>query len=362
MKLRQFFALDWIWASLLTLFIFLAGFYQNQQASNNYYQVTVENIKTHGTIFLTDYPAYFNELVPTARGPVMVLPPFPLLPTYIGSLLKLGELEMTRLGVGMSVALMYLIMREHKQTKLRARLGAFLFFVTTPMFFFFVERGYWLSAQTWGVVGAQLAYLFLLKKHLGLAGLGTAMAILARINLGVLTFFFFAIYVGKTYRLKGVVSYFVPVAVGICLLLAWNYLRFGSIWETGYNLIPGVLEEPWYHSGVMHPGYIWQNFQDYIGQVGMRGTGIGIIWMQPYLLLLPWVVNKQNWWMILLGFAQFLVVLAHGEKGGYQLEFRYLMDALWIWVPWLLLEKRGWREVAILACFLVSAVFHLIYI
>ena len=40
------------------------------------------------------------------------------------------------------------------------------------------------------------------------------------------------------------------------LVAAYNVARFGSPFEFGYGLIPGVLDEPWYAQGILAVDYI----------------------------------------------------------------------------------------------------------
>ena len=145
-------------------------------------------------------------------------------------------------------------------------------------------------------------------------------------------------------------------------MIWWNYYRFGSILNTGYELIPGVLDEPWYSHGIMHWSYMWNNFNTFLYQKDVTGLGLGIIWAQPYLLLLPFVFNKKNRWLILVGISQFLLVLTHGWTGATQFDFRFLMDSLWLFVPALLMINKGWKQWAMWILLAVSAVVHLILI
>lgn len=362
MNFKVMISKDGWWAGLIAIAIFLLGFQQIQQPANDYYHVTAYNWLQTGSAFLQEYPSYFNELVPTENGPVMVLPPFPLIPSWLGIAMGVSEPSMTRLGIGISVGMMYLIMRQFKQNRIYSLSSAGMFFLTTPLLFFFTERGYWFSAQVWGVVGAQVALLSLLKKQFTLVGFGSGIAVLSRINLGVMLTIGFALFIYKTQKLKAVRDYLVPTMLAAMTLLWWNFYRFGSIFISGYELIPGVLDEPWYSRGIMHPAYIWENFKEFMGRADIDGNGIGFLWMQPYLLLIPLIINKQNWWMISLATIQFITVLAHGYTGAQQFDYRFLMDSLWLFVPLLLIEKRKWHRAIIWAGFFSAAIMHVAFI
>lgn len=206
-------------AALITFFVFGGGIWLEQNQSNNYYEVTAQNVWTYKTAFLKDYNGYFNELIPTKNGKIIALPPLPLLPSLIGSRLNLGEIQTTRLGIGIIIGLMYLILRNQGLSKLKAFLSALLYLIVTPLLFFIVEPGYWQTAQVWGIVGTEFALLFLLKDHYFWAGIGTAIAILSRLNLGVLTAFGFSVYILKNKRIKGLILYLIPMLFGFGGLL-----------------------------------------------------------------------------------------------------------------------------------------------
>lgn len=362
MKTTTFWQRDWVWAVGITLVIALGTRWLPTQQANNYFEVTINNLVQTGSVFLRDYPSYFNELVPTDKGPVMVMPPFPLVPVALGLLMNLGEFRVTQLGIGICAGLMYLIMRWYRLQRGRAILVTSLYLLTTPLLFFLVRPGYWFSAQVWGVVGGEIALLGLLHKKYAWAGIGTAVAILSRLNLGLLTALGMAWYLCRKARLKDVIQYAIPVALGGAMMLGWNYLRFGSIWTIGYNLIPGILGEPWYFRGIMHYSYIWENLKRFGWQWDTSGEGIGIIWAQPYLLLLPWLINKQNRWLIWLGLAQFGFVLTHGWWGAYQFDFRFLMDSLWVLFPAIALVPTNWRWWVVWTMLGMSATVHLVLI
>lgn len=359
MKSIYFWKQDFVIATLIGLSIWIGGIWLSQRQANNYFEVTATNIWTHGTAFLTNNQGYFNELVPTKNGLVIALPPLPIIPNLFGQMIGMGEIQMTRMGIGITVGLIYLIMRYYKLSKWRAILASFLYFVTTPLLFFFVNPGYWFSAQVWGIVGAQIALLSLLKKNYTWAGTGSVIALLSRLNLGIVIIIGFALYILKYQRAKNMILYLIPTLCGLLVLMWWNYYRFGSIFTSGYELIPGVLTEPWYSKGIMHWSYVWDNFKKFAWQRNLDGGGLGMLWAQPYLLLLPWVFNKNTWWIILIGLAQFVLVLSHGYWGAYQFDFRFLMDSLWLFVPTLLVSYTGWKQWAIWVTFAISAGVHL---
>lgn len=362
MKPANFWRLDWVWAILAALFVWSCGIALNQMQSNNYFEVTAASFVQVKSLFIQSPPSYFNELIPTKNGMVMALPPFPILPTLIGCLLGLGELQTTRLGIGIVVGLMFLIMRYYGLSQLRALISSVVYMLTTPLLFFYVNPGYWFTAQVWAVVGAEIALLSLLKKNYILAGFGTMIALLSRLNLGFVIAAGMALYILSTRKIDNLIRYLVPVLAGVLIVLGWNYYRFESIWVLGYTLIPGVLAEPWYAKGIMHPSYILSNLKNFVLQWDINGQGLGIIWAQPYLLLVPWITSKQNWWIVLMGVAQFVLVLAHGWWGAYQFDFRFLMDCLWLFVPILMIPYKGWRQWAIWIMFGVSTILHLVLV
>lgn len=345
----------------MAIVVWSLSYWTAGNSANNYFEVTARSLIESGSVFLPPASAYFNELIPTEQGEVMVGMPFPLVPTLLGIKVGLTEFEVTQVGVALSAMIMYLILRSLEMSRWRATLGTILYFVSTPLLFFFVNPGYWFSAQVWAVVGCEIALLSYFYKRYVWCGVGVGVALLSRLNVGVVAAVGFFLLIAQLKKDKLLSQYFLPLTAAGISVLAWNYLRFGSIWQTGYSLIPGILSEPWYSHGIMNISYILPNLWHYLTQYDI-GRGLGIVYAQPYLLLLPWLVSRKNLWLVLIGLAQFALVMVHGERGGYQLDFRYLTDGLWILFPVVASKYSGWKQLSVWLTLAVAAIVHLVLI
>lgn len=118
----------------------------------------------------------------------------------------------------------------------------------------------------------------------------------------------------------------------------YNYLRFGVLWDKGYLLIPGVLDEPWYQRGIFHLTYIPRHLKILFATFPVikdkppfilpSWDGLAIWITTPafiYSLKVPWKkrVVRISWLTILL---ISLVIFSHGTTGFAQFGYRFAVD------------------------------------
>jgi|KBSMisStaDraftv2_1062788.scaffolds.fasta_scaffold92334_3 hypothetical protein len=142
----------------------------------------------------------------------------------------------------------------------------------------------------------------------------------------------------------------IPIAFGIATA-AYNFARFGSIFDFGYMRIPNVNAEPWYRYGLFSLHAIpWNVFKMLFEGMTDVSTfpflqphafGCSIFLASPFLFLLfreGGRFRAAAWLAIgVLTFA----LWCHGNPGGWQFSYRYAM----ILLPWmfLLLVSNGPR-------------------
>lgn len=142
---------------------------------------------------------------------------------------------------------------------------------------------------------------------------------------------------------------FAPLIIGLGTL-AYNYVRFDSMFDFGYARIPGVLDEPWYKHGIFSvwyiPGQAWEmifkpwQFRDTFPYVMPNPFSSSIILSSPFLLFVfrsggrDKALKYSSW----LAIGMMTILLwTHGNSGGWQFGYRYFMVCL-PWVFLLLLE------------------------
>jgi hypothetical protein len=161
----------------------------------------------------------------------------------------------------------------------------------------------------------------------------------------------------------------VPTALALGTA-AYNYARFGSVFDFGYARIPNLLNEPWYHHGLFSFNAIPWNMHKMLFE-GMQDIphfpfsqpppfGCSIFLASPFLFLLFREGGKYRlacWLTIaLLTF----VLWYHGNPGGWQFSYRYATVLL----PWifLLISGNGPKKLSITetALFIVSVAINAI--
>ncbi len=134
-----------------------------------------------------------------------------------------------------------------------------------------------------------------------------------------------------------------PLALGLAVpvigYLVYDFLRFGSFLQTGYPLIPGLLEESQYRDGffsiVNIPRKLYALFLTSPVEVGefpwiqpRRLGGLSIVLTTP-LFLWALKARRPDWFGLGAWSAVGLVlipILLHADPGGLQFGFRYAQD------------------------------------
>lgn len=135
---------------------------------------------------------------------------------------------------------------------------------------------------------------------------------------------------------------FLHFAIGLAPFLIFNALynlaRFNVPWDAGYTLIPGILKEPWYQLGLVHPSYIKRHLKviftalpivkDTFPYVFPSLNGLAIWVTTPaFLLLLKAPFTKIEVKLATLAAALIAVpILAHGTWGFTQFGYRFAVD------------------------------------
>lgn len=145
----------------------------------------------------------------------------------------------------------------------------------------------------------------------------------------------------------------IPIALGLSTA-AYNLVRFGSIFDFGYALIPNLITEPWYRHGLFSFSAIPWNVYTMLFE-GMRDIpefpflqpdpfGCSIFLASPFLFLLFREGGKHKLMAWLAIGLLTLILWCHGNPGGWQFSYRYAM----ILLPWmfLLLVGNGPRRVS----------------
>jgi len=118
----------------------------------------------------------------------------------------------------------------------------------------------------------------------------------------------------------------------------YNFARFGVIWDKGYALIPGVLEEPWYEKGIFHWSYIPRHIQIIFFKLPdkilnfpyFKPSSEGMaLWLTSPALIILFFSNFKKRIVKLASLATFLIFIPismHGTAGFSQFGYRFAID------------------------------------
>jgi hypothetical protein len=118
----------------------------------------------------------------------------------------------------------------------------------------------------------------------------------------------------------------------------YNFTRFGVIWDKGYYLIPGVLNESWYQKGLFNFSYIPNHlkviftslpkFSKTFPHISPSWSGLAIWITTPAFIYAFFSRLKERVvqfsWLSILLIA--LIIFSHGTTGFAQFGYRFAVD------------------------------------
>ncbi|CAN5342370.1 hypothetical protein BH10PAT1_BH10PAT1_1990 [soil metagenome] len=311
----------------------------------------------HAKYYITDNPPWLSELIPLGLNKfAIVYPPAPAL-LLIPFVAIFGAnfsqtLFANLIGAGIvvsSAVLCFEITKNKAKTLWLTLLVAF----GNILWFMSSTGSVWVLGQTVAVLFLLLSILALEKnKSSILIGLLFGIAFLSRVEvIFAFPFFFFLIKKNKFNIFIGLIPF-------ILFYLFYNFLRFNTFFETGYSLIPGVLQEPWYSKGIIHPSYILTNlkvmftslpiFRSEFPFIIPSWGGLSIWITTPAFIysLFANIKEKSVYlsWLAMLPIL--LLITMHGETGYAQFGYRFAADLypflFFLIIKYLAKHKLNW--------------------
>lgn len=338
-----------------------------------------------GRLHIAD-PMPWLELVPRPEGgwyspfppmPALVVLPFVAL---FGPGFDQGIVA-AALG-GANVVLLWLILGRLRVEPAAAAWLTFAFGFGSVHWWAASEGTVWLFALVTAVFFSMCALLLAVRRQLPfLAGLFLGMAAASRLPVAFTVILFIALYGGLQWRwplampprrrLRDVAHLLAGAAIPAILVASYNVVRFGSFLEFGYELIPGVMDEPWYALGTNSLAYIPRNLHamflksfDFVEEFPWwkpSWYGTSLLITTPVFL---WLIKARSrraliafGWVAVL--AALLPVITHGGVGFTQFGYRRILDVapiLWLMLGWVF--RRGMSpeaKVAIVLGVIVNA-------
>jgi len=327
---------------LLLIFTFVIYLITSSGSTPYDYFVRLADSFLKGRYYLIDNPGWLNELIPLdgnkyavvyPPGPALILMPFVY---FFGD--KFPQQMMAHLlGAGLAVITAQIAFLKSKKNShfvwffLLAAFGNILWFLSS-------NGSVWYLGQVAGAFFLTATIFESLKNKRPLfVSVFFGMAILSRLQT-ILTLPLIIFLNKNNLSKKNILFYLIPLGILMILYGYYNEVRFDSFFQTGYSLIPGVLDEPWYSKGIFHLSYIKNNlrvmftslpiFKSEFPYITPSWGGLSILITTPAFiyLLLAKLKEKENLfaWISLLLVA--LVTFSHGGTGFTQFGYRYAVD------------------------------------
>jgi len=306
------------------------------------YFVRLSDAFLNGRYYLSENPPWLNELITASANKYYVV--YPPMPAILAAPFRyiLGnrfpqELLAHLVGAITAVLTYRLSVLIKKSTKI-AIWASLLSGLGTIIWFLAANGSSWYLGQ---LVGAMFVMSALVetnfRKRAFLIGVFIGAAFLSRVHL-VLALPFFALLLIKRDWKKNLLQLalgFLPFAL---FNFGYNFIRFGTIFDKAYILIPGVLSEPWYTMGLFHPTYIPRHlkvmftalpiFSNSFPFIKPSWGGLAIWITTPAFIYAFFSKIKEasvklSWITI---FLISLVVFSHGTTGFAQFGYRFAVD------------------------------------
>ncbi|OGE26700.1 hypothetical protein A3C26_01045 [Candidatus Daviesbacteria bacterium RIFCSPHIGHO2_02_FULL_39_12] len=293
-------------------------------------------------------------------GPTPVLFILPLVALFG---VNLSDALYTSAAGFLSVFFVYLILNElnklniSRLSEIKKILICLFFAFGTVHYYLSVNGGIWFTSQIFSTMYAFVAIFFLLRyltyQNLSNLLLSSIFFNLAAFGRNTFIFYlplFIILIVYKRFNLKHLVLFSLILFIFLSANFLYNFLRFGSIFETGHSIHQVALkfaaDKASY--GTINPIYIPKNFKymflnfaqptDKFPFFKFDQDGNSIFFTSSLFLLLFLLIKKQFWKeklckilniFCLIGiFGSITFLLNYFSTGWIQLGYRYLLDVI----------------------------------
>ncbi|MFI5322157.1 MAG: hypothetical protein ACHQ6U_01200 [Thermodesulfobacteriota bacterium] len=307
----------------------------------------------HGRIYLMQKVSWL-ELAPFEGKYYIIPPPLPailILPVVAIFGLSANQTLISIFFGALNVSLAFLAARALSRNRSVQIWTAFMFGFGTIHWWIATAGGVWTFSHTVSATMLFTAIILTLYKYRPfITGVSLGASYWSRLPT-ILSFpFFIAMYSGeriteeenrsifKRINVKPVLWLGAGAGIFILLNAIYNLLRFNTPFDISYYLIPGILDEPWYRSGIFDITYIprhlkvifagFPRFTDEFPYVTPSWNGMAI-WITTPAFLYSFFAGIRNrlaigCWLsiILIAYVSF----CHGTWGFAQFGYRFAMD------------------------------------
>ncbi len=324
----------------------------------------------HGRLGVTGGGTVLAEIVPFNGNYFVVYPPMPavlLLPfvALFGTSVDQGLLSIFL--ASLALAATWVMLRKTGLNGNKVLWLTALFGFGTCFWFIASVGSSWYIEHVVAVLFLTLAIIITLyKKSPFLSGLLLGFAFLSRLPV-VLSFPFFLLLIydynsAWKPRLKQAAYFLIGLGIIVAVYELYNFGRWGVFSDIGYNLIPGIQQDPYFTQGIFNLSYIPRNVYAifFQGPILLNNfpyfepnwMGLGLFFTTPafiYIFKGPW--NKLSKYAALAVACILPILITHGTVGFTQFGYRFSLD----FTPFLMLlaakgmrENLGWEEKALI--------------
>lgn len=324
-------------AAFLTYFATSAG-----QTPYNYF-IRLADAFLHGKYYLTESSPWLNELIPLSSGKfAVVYPPGPavLAVPFIAVFGNFFTQDILSWLVGAATATLWAGF-AYKETG-NKKISLWVFLLTAfgnITWFMSAAASVWYLGQTFAFLFLSLSlYASKFSKHLWLTSLFLGFAIISRLQIILTLPLILYLNRKKLINFKDWIFFLLPLVIIGSFYAIYNFLRFGSFIETGYSLIPGVLNEPWFEKGLFNFSYIPNHLKIFFGALPIISNkfpfikpswGGLAIWLTTPAFIYTLFAKLKDRSNILSWVSIFLIgilVMSHGSTGFTQFGYRFAVD------------------------------------
>lgn len=297
-----------------------------------------------GKYYLTENPSWLSELIPAGVNRFFVVyPPMPAVLSMPFVLIfgKSFHQEYLAILLGSAIPVIYLSIAKKINKNKLFHFWSVLFVAFGNILWYLSSVGSsWYLGQVSAAFFLSLTLLETLgKKRVFLVGLFLGAAYMSRIHI-ILTvpLFVFLLTANKKDLFKNLFIISLGILPFFVFNSTYNFIRFQTILDKSYVLIPGLYAEPWYQKGLFHISYI----PDHLKVIFLSLPKI--ISRFPYIIpswggLAIWITTPafifalfnslkekavQTYW-VSVGLIS-LVIFSHGGTGFTQFGYRFAVD------------------------------------
>lgn len=316
------------------------------------YSIRLSEAFLNGRYWIEENPPWLSELIPAGQNRFyMVYPPMPAIMAFPFVLIFGASFPQQLLahliGIGivfMTMKISYL-MTNDKWISIWAALavgiGSIVWFLASVGSVWYIGQ---ISACFWLLCAI---YESLHKKRPLLVGLLLGAAYLSRVHVIIsLPFFVYLLFENRKKNISwNSLRIIILTCVGMLPYLLfnfwYNFVRFGSIFDKGYFILPGILNElnaPWFKYGLINIIYMPEHLRtifwsfpkisNVFPYVIPSWNGLAIWITSPFFIyaLFASVRNGKNIFAWISILSIFMIVGSHGGNGFAQFGYRFAVD------------------------------------